>query len=360
MLSMKLLITLDFPPEHGGIQRLLKNMVQSSFSDNDVLLIGCEPRNVNHLDSLPGKHIRKSFFGAKLNKKLSLFFLIPSFLKIIRNTKEPVDVECANVYAAAVPWLISFLVDQPYSVNVLGTEIIDVSKSRIKHFLFRSILVRAEKIFILTDHIGTLLSREKLGGNVVKRYPRISLPLHTSKVNFKDRMYNILSVGRLVPHKGHHILIQSAALLPTDLPWSIHIVGDGSQKNDLMDLINRYNLKPRIFIHTNLNDQQVKNHYLNAGVFSFPSLESASGVEGFGLVLLDAMAHGLAIAASASGGIPEVLDYGNCGRLVSQGDAFELSNAFKEIWKDPRAAKKRINAGYKHVRKFSLKEECDA
>ena len=164
--------------------------------------------------------------------------------------------------------------------------------------------------------------------------PRIELPpfgvhLHT-KIKPVQHPH-ILTVGRLVPHKGHALLIKAIHFLSDNIPLSATIIGNGPQYAPLQKLLVDYKLHEKISILQKVNQEGLHNEFCRATIFIFPSLEIKNGVEGFGIVLLEAMAYKIPIIASNSGGISEVLAYGECGLLVSPGDVFGLMNAIETI-----------------------------
>ena len=105
---MKLLVTIDFPPEHGGIQKYLHNIVKYTYSCDDLVIAGCSSPLRNPDDSLSCKVLYISTFLSPLNKKFSL---IPLFIKlalVLMKKKGNLSIEAGNIYAAFVPFLLSF------------------------------------------------------------------------------------------------------------------------------------------------------------------------------------------------------------------------------------------------------------
>lgn len=353
---MKILITIDFFPEKGGIQRYLASIVERSFTDEDIVLIGCHPDSLIYESHLPGKHIRKSWFASRFNKKLSLCSLIAPYLNIIHyGRNNHLTITCGNIYSALIPWFFSFFGGNPYSIYTYGTEIINLSKHSLKNILPKSVLSRAKQLYVLTDYFEKVLRENGYTKKISKMSPRIKYSHPRVKTDFDSQKYRILTIGRLVPHKGHDILIEAASLLSRHLPWSMHIIGNGPEKNRLNRQILANNLRKHVFLYTGLTDSQVQEHYSQSGIFVLPSLELPTGTEGFGLVLLDAMINGLAIIASAAGGIPEVISHGQCGLLVPPADPRALSDAICYVWNNPQAAQEKIQTAHKHVTKFTYK-----
>jgi glycosyltransferase involved in cell wall biosynthesis len=94
----------------------------------------------------------------------------------------------------------------------------------------------------------------------------------------------------------------------------------------------------RITFAGQLTDAQLAQVYCATDVLVLPSVATAAGVEGFGIVLLEAMAFSVPVVASATGGVPEVLDEGKCGLLVEPGSVDALAQGLLMLWRDPALA----------------------
>lgn len=101
--------------------------------------------------------------------------------------------------------------------------------------------------------------------------------------NYRNK--KILSLGRLVKNKGFDILIRSFSKVKQD-GWTLHIYGDGPEKNSLKELIIKNKMEEKIFLLPATKD--VAKIMNNHEIFVFPSL-----VESYGMVLLEALLMGL-------------------------------------------------------------------
>ena len=117
------------------------------------------------------------------------------------------------------------------------------------------------------------------------------------------------TIGRLVSAKAHSTLIQAFSKIHPQLPRAMLVIlGSGPLEATLRTEIKALGLQAKIYLHS--DQAKEASHFLQAfDAFVFPSVQ-----EGFGLVLLEAMATKLPIIGSNSGGIPEVL--GETGLLV--------------------------------------------
>lgn len=138
----------------------------------------------------------------------------------------------------------------------------------------------------------------------------------------------ILAVGRLVPYKGFDILIEAAKHLREDA--LIVIVGGGPLENALRQRITSSGLDDRVHMTGRASDSTLHALFRRASLYCMPSLYRA---EAFGVVLLEAMAHGLPVVAAdiPGSGVPWVNKHGVSGLNVPVGDPISLAQACDRI-----------------------------
>ncbi len=132
-----------------------------------------------------------------------------------------------------------------------------------------------------------------------------------------------LAVGRFsLQHKGFDLLIQAFHLFAeNNKEWTLDIVGEGVEEEIYRKLITEYGLENRITIHPFTN--YIQSYYSNAQVYVL-----SSRWEGFGLVLVEAMAHGLPIVSSD---LPTSLEImGDFGLYFKNGNVEELAQRLEE------------------------------
>lgn len=102
-----------------------------------------------------------------------------------------------------------------------------------------------------------------------------------------------LAIGRFShQHKGFDLLIKAFHIFSEkNKEWKLDIVGEGVEEELYKSLIEKYHLEDRVFIHPFTNN--VQDYYSNAQIYVL-----SSRWEGFGLVLVEAMAHGLPVVSS--------------------------------------------------------------
>ncbi|MDP9412361.1 MAG: glycosyltransferase family 4 protein [Actinomycetota bacterium] len=155
-------------------------------------------------------------------------------------------------------------------------------------------------------------------------------------------------VARLQPEKGVTKFLRAAARVGAEVPnASFLVVGDGPLRGELSALAERLGLSDRARFLGYRSDARAIVSLLD--VLVVPSL-----TEGAPLTVLEAMASGVPVVASAVGGIPDQVRHGKEGLLVRPGDPGALCDALVELLRDPARARRLGEAGRRRVeREFS-------
>ncbi|PMG74831.1 hypothetical protein BCU84_17920 [Shewanella sp. 10N.286.51.B7] len=148
--------------------------------------------------------------------------------------------------------------------------------------------------------------------------------IKTRKLNFEqNKVFTLISVGRLEGEKGHRDLIQSLALINTRV--KLIIVGEGSQKVYLMDVVKGLDLDVN-FVGAIVDREKLFQTIQKADLFVIPS-----HTEGMPRSLLEAMAIGLPCIGTNVGGIPEALE---SEYLVPANEPNKLAKLIEELTND--------------------------
>ena len=145
----------------------------------------------------------------------------------------------------------------------------------------------------------------------------------------------LLAVGRLAYMKGFHVLLKALPSVIRQEP-SVHlaIAGSGYFGPYLRYLTRSLDLEGHVSFLGHLPDETLTRLYLSSDIFISPSL-----AEAFGIVILEAMAAGLPVIATKTGGIPEIITHGVSGLLVKKGSPSALASALLELIESPRLAR---------------------
>ncbi len=221
-----------------------------------------------------------------------------------------------------------------------------------RHLMF--ILLEREVSMGYDRHIvKSRYMRDVLVSNGFNR-DRISvLPLCTEIVESKDLLpkNRILFAGRIAPEKGLDILCEALKSLP--MYFKATFAGGGIIENDIKRLVDRLGLRDKVDFVGWLSPAELSKAYLESTVVVVPSMWH----EPFGLVGLEAMAHGRPVIAFNVGGIPDWLEHGETGFLAKQGDIEGLASRIRLILGDHGLAVKLGQNGKRIIKeKFNSKQ----
>ena len=143
----------------------------------------------------------------------------------------------------------------------------------------------------------------------------------------------LLCVGRLVPIKGHDVLLRAFAQARDVVPGlELQLAGSGQLEDELRRRVGELHLGTAVRFLGLVSP--IEPLMEAAGIVVVPSLG-----EGFGMVALEAMERGRAVIASEVGGLPEIVVNGETGLIVPRADHDRLARAIVELASDlPRAA----------------------
>ena len=138
----------------------------------------------------------------------------------------------------------------------------------------------------------------------------------------------ILSVGRLVPYKGFHVLIRAMKYLPDD--YQLVIGGKGPLRKKLEELIGSEGLGSRVCLDGYIADEALPAYYGACDIFV---LSSIMKTEAFGIVQIEAMSCGKPVVATIipGSGVSGVNEDGVSGRNVTPGDARAMAAAIQDV-----------------------------
>jgi glycogen synthase len=172
---------------------------------------------------------------------------------------------------------------------------------------------------------------------------------------------SLLYAGSLVEHKGVHTAIEAMGHLSKeelDLNLNLTIVGSGHKLYEihLHNLVNKYGLQNKVYFVEQIARAEMPNLMHRHNILIFPSIWE----EPFSRVVLEAMASGLVVIGTETGGTKEILKHGETGLSFSPGDAGALAGCVKQLIDKPELRAKLSKNGRELVeRQFDIHRMVD-
>ena len=166
----------------------------------------------------------------------------------------------------------------------------------------------------------------------------------------------VLTVGNLIPIKGHELLLRAARSLVVKFPaLTLEIIGDGPERSRLQALALQLQIRERVRFLGRQPRHQVAAAMQRCTLFALPSR-----YEGLGCVYLEAMASGKPVIGCRGQGIEEVIWHGENGCLVGVDDGEELANAVSTLLSNTSLRKSIADRGRETILDgFTLADQAD-
>ena len=318
-----------FHPEKGGIEtvtQLLSQIKSNSIKQINILCFSKSNNSKTKVSSSQCIYRYKSF--ALFSQPISFTYFFSGLFLL--NRSDIIHLHYPNI----IGQMLCFFTNRPVIVHwhsdIIGKNVLNFIISPLHH-----LLLSKSKLIICTS------MEYFLGSKILRNYHKkikiiplgISDPIANNNVqsDFIIEKNYVLSVGRLVPYKGFFDLVKAFQLLKSK--HKLYIVGNGPQYKQLLQLITELNLNHRIFILTNISDNDLKQLYFHADCYC---LSSNTRAEAFGVVLLEALAWSLPIVSTRilHSGVSWVNMNNVTGLKVPTSCPTKLANALDQILSD--------------------------
>ena len=340
-----LLLTRNLPPLVGGMETLLYNSANCLAGDYRLTVVG--PRGC------------AEYFPAEIEcleapRSLALFLLVTPFLCLwaARGRHFRALVGGSGLMAPCL-WLLSKILRVPTTCFIHGLDI--VVASRIYQALFLPCVRRMNFIIANSSNTrGLCIERGVEPTRITVIPPGCGQPTvnrEAGKRYLEQQLgrqsdFLLLFVGRVVPRKGLLRFMREAFadLLQRRPGTVLAIVGEepveslahrSAEMSELTTLVEQRGWGEVVRFLGKVDDAALSLCYSGADCLLFPLVPVAGDVEGFGMVAIEAAAHGLQTVAFAEGGVVDAVAAGASGYLVQSGDYPAMVQVLTEVEASP-------------------------
>jgi len=338
-----LVVTRNLPPLVGGMERLIWHVVDTLRSHYTVHVVG--PLGCRF-------SLSADVHVVEVGAKSVLLFLLKATLAALWSAirHRPVIVFAGSGLLAPVVWPIARITKSRCAVYLHGLDI------QVAHTVYQTFWVPFFRYFDCVLVNSRFTKKLALGVGVVPDrikivHPGVELPNFADAAvrsqSFRSR-HNLgqrpilLFVGRITERKGLACFVEHIfPFISLEVPDVVLLVLGGSPVDALQGgknaiqrvetILKENGLGKRTIFLGQCSDQELGDAYFSANILVFPVQESEFDIEGFGMVALEAAAHGLPTVAFAVGGVPDAVSNGCSGKLIPPGCNMSFVQAVVEL-----------------------------
>jgi phosphatidyl-myo-inositol dimannoside synthase len=368
MTGATLLLTNDFPPMPGGEAVWYASMCAAAVrrdpkgADRVLVLAPRLPGDAAFDAQQPYRIIRRQVpVSAHPAARLCQLVLLGAAAFGIAGRGRIRAIHVGHLYLGPIALTLHALRRVPYVLYLHGGEMAPYMRFRAIRWIARAVVRRADAVVV--NSAFTLRHFADMG-ILHPRTEIIAPPVDTDR--FRPgadgagirRRYGIngekvlLTVGRLVPRKGHDTIIRALPRVREDVgPVRYLIAGAGPDEPRLRALARDVGCAEDVVFAGRVADDELPALYAACDVFVMPSrsLAARDGLEGFGLVFLEAAACAKPTVGGRSGGVADAVVDGTTGLLVDPLDIDGLCGALTRLLGDAGLAARLGTAGRLHA-----------
>ncbi len=372
MIYKTLHLTLEYPPQIGGIASYVYNFAAHTLAEETIV----------YAPEIKGSASFDAANAWKVFRHKPYWLLWPHWLRMLWQVYRIVKKETiATIYVhqvlpgGHVARIIKKLFKVPYIVFLHGTDLDHALAFPRKRKHLIKIVSEAHSVVVNSSFLAEKFTKaiflptpvrvlnpapadyffETVDSEKIKKL-KSQLALQGKKV--------LLSVGRMVPGKGYATLTRLLPRLLEKFPDLVWIcIGDGPEKARIVEMATKTNVQHVIRFLGSVDQLELPVFYQLADLFVLLAGSDSTTEEGWGTVFMEAAASGLAVVAGGVGGVPEAVLDKVTGRVVPPTNEEAMLAAISDLLLDPaqatslgQAAKTRAQNEYtwqKQLLKFS-------
>lgn len=259
-----------------------------------------------------------------------------------------------------IPGIAAFLLHKtfgiPYIIFSHGLELHNPQKSGKVRWLMRRVLADAARVIVISSYTRQLVQENVCDATIRCLAPIVDMARFLGDTPLPDqRLINkrvLLTVGRLVEHKGQDIVIQALPRILRKFPDVVYcIVGGGPYEGMLRQIASENGVAENVIFAGEVPEGDLAAYYKSCELFLGMSryIEKTGEVEGFGIVFLEAAACAKPVIAGDSGGIRDAVVDKETGLLVPSENPDAVAQAIEKLLSDKALALQMGARGKKRV-----------
>jgi len=353
-MTTHLLVTSNFPPLYDGIASWMSQLARH-YGDNAMLVsLGSEPGQGASDARQPVRIDRMPISRARLRNMPGVIAWSRRAAELAR-ANDVTFTWCGNLKPPSyVGWWLRVRMGIPYGVILHGTELLQMRRHGSglgKRMIARTLLTNAAVIVTNSEWTRTMTLQLFEDNQIPVPSDRVfAVPLGADLERFRAGLdtravrakYGLnggrwmLTVGRLVEHKGQDQVLRALALLHDSEPELRYAVaGSGAYGIRLRALAFELGVEDRVTFLGHVEDDELPALYNVAELYVGASRVAEDHVEGFGISLVEAAATSLPVVAGREGGMPEAVVDGVTGLLADPYDPASLASTIRSLLDAP-------------------------
>jgi phosphatidylinositol alpha-1,6-mannosyltransferase len=363
-MTTHLLLTSNFPPLYDGIASWMSQLARHYGDDAMLVSLGAE-KGQETSDARQRVRIDRMPIARARLRNLPGIVAWTRRAATLAREHDVTFTWCGNLKPPSyVAWSLRAKMGIPYGVMLHGTELLQMrahGSGLRKRLIARTLLGSAAVIVTNSEWTRTvtleLFDAMKIPVTPDRVYAvplgadleRFRAGLDTSRVRAKYGLNGgrwMLTVGRLVEHKGQDQTLRALALLREREPnLRYAIAGSGVYGSNLRALAAELGVEDRVNFLGRVDDADLPALYNVAELYVGASRVAVDHVEGFGISLVEASATSLPVIAGREGGMPEAVEEGVTALLADPYDPESLAGAIERVLRSPELASQLGSAG---------------
>lgn len=225
-----------------------------------------------------------------------------------------------------------------------------------KRFLFRRYRENGGNHFIaISEHTKKYFQKTVKPWSVLLLHNAIDFRSFYRKNEFekKNNKLHMVNTGSFVDKKNQSFLIDVARILKeNDVPFELHLLGDGPNKLKILEKINVLNLQQEVYLYGNVNN--VQEYLWQSDMY----VHSAT-YEPLGLVLIEAMAAALPVITLDGKGNRDLIEEGKNGYMLYTQNAEEFADKIMELWNNQEKYREMSSHAQQYAKRYDIKAYVD-